>query len=90
MFPPKSAFCVKLMMTTTTMIEQKSWTFLCFFLLLLVGECLSSEAERRLLDDLLVNYQKFERPVADETEPVNLELSLSLQQVNLKPTNCRW
>jgi hypothetical protein len=40
----------------------------------------ASEAERRLLDDLLVNYQKFERPVGNESEPVELKISLSLQQ----------
>ena len=30
-------------------------------------------AERRLLNDLMANYQKLERPVANETEPVKEE-----------------
>jgi hypothetical protein len=65
------------------MFEEKKMFWLLLFLWSL-GICLSSEAERRLLDDLLINrsYQKLERPVENETLPVNLELSISLQQVN--------
>jgi len=49
---------------------------------LLVVRCQSSSDERQLLNDLLENYQKYERPVEDETLPVDLALSLSLQQVD--------
>ena len=38
-------------------------------------------AERRLLNDLMANYQKLERPVANETEPVILKFGLTLQQI---------
>ena len=42
---------------------------------------LSGEAERRLLQDLLEYYQKFERPVANEAEAVQLKFGLTLQQI---------
>ena len=63
------------------------WTTTFSFLILVLGpdRCWSSEAERRLLDDLLANYQKFERPVAIESDPVNLKISISLQQVRQFP-----
>ena len=37
--------------------------------------------EHRLLDNLLDKYQKYERPVANESSPVNLTFTLSLQQI---------
>ena len=37
--------------------------------------------ERRLLDDLLENYNKLERPVINETEAVVLSFGLTLQQI---------
>ena len=68
------------------MFEEKKTFFLLVFVTCL-GLCMSSEAERKLLDELLKDYQMFERPVADEALPVNLELSLSLQQVNKSVKN---
>ena len=41
----------------------------------------SGEAERRLLQDLLAYYQKFERPVANEADAVQLKFGLTLQQI---------
>ena len=38
-------------------------------------------AERRLLQDLLEYYQKFERPVANEADAVQLKFGLTLQQI---------
>jgi hypothetical protein len=43
------------------MLEEKR-IFLLLLFVRFLGLCLSSEAERRLLDDLLGEYQKFERP----------------------------
>jgi hypothetical protein len=43
------------------MLEEKK-IFLLLLFVRFLGLCLSSEAERRLLDDLLGEYQKFERP----------------------------
>ena len=37
--------------------------------------------ERRLLNNLLMDYQKYERPVANESLPVSLNFTLSLQQI---------
>ena len=37
--------------------------------------------EHRLLNNLLMDYQKYERPVANESLPVSLNFSLSLQQI---------
>ncbi|XP_023344309.1 acetylcholine receptor subunit alpha-type acr-16 [Eurytemora carolleeae] len=42
---------------------------------------LSSMHERRLLNDLFLNYNKLERPVNNESEPVQLSVSISLQQI---------
>ena len=42
---------------------------------------LCGTAERRLLGDLLEYYQKFERPVANEADPVRLKFGLTLQQI---------
>ena len=37
--------------------------------------------EHRLLNNLLMDYQKYERPVANESLPVSLNFTLSLQQI---------
>lgn len=37
--------------------------------------------ERRLLNDLLSNYQVLERPVSNESDVLNVTFSLTLQQV---------
>ena len=42
---------------------------------------LGGSHERRLLNDLMTNYQKLERPVADESQAVTLKFGLTLQQI---------
>ena len=42
---------------------------------------ISGSAERRLLEDLMNYYQKLERPVANESEAVQLKFGLTLQQI---------
>ena len=37
--------------------------------------------ERKLLNDLMAYYQKLERPVANESEAVQLKFGLTLQQI---------
>ncbi|KAH7960145.1 hypothetical protein HPB49_017409 [Dermacentor silvarum] len=37
--------------------------------------------ERRLLQDLLANYNTLERPVLNESEPLILSFGLTLQQI---------
>ena len=41
----------------------------------------SASNEHRLLNNLLDKYQKYERPVANESSPVELTFTLSLQQI---------
>ena len=37
--------------------------------------------ERRLLNDLSLNYNKLERPVAEESEALSIKFGLALQQI---------
>ena len=41
----------------------------------------SGPEERRLINDLLDRYQTLERPVFNESEPLNLKFGLTLQQI---------
>ena len=50
-------------------------------LIVVVHRIFAGKQENRLLNNLMENYQKYERPVADETSPVNLNFTLSLQQI---------
>ncbi|XP_068211467.1 neuronal acetylcholine receptor subunit alpha-7-like isoform X6 [Palaemon carinicauda] len=57
-----------------------------FWPLILLIVCLPKEAacgqyERRLLHDLLDNYNNLERPVDNETEPVVVTFGITLQQI---------
>ena len=47
----------------------------------MITGCWCGPDERRLLQDLMENYQKFERPVEDESQPVKLQFGLTLQQI---------
>ena len=37
--------------------------------------------ERRLLNDLNLNYNKLERPVAEESDALEIKFGLTLQQI---------
>ncbi|KAA0203360.1 hypothetical protein HAZT_HAZT006675 [Hyalella azteca] len=41
----------------------------------------AGQHERRLLSDLLGNYNPLERPVANESEPVQVSFGITLQQI---------
>ena len=41
----------------------------------------SGPHERRLINDLLERYQNLERPVFNESEPLNLKFGLTLLQI---------
>ena len=43
--------------------------------------CWAGPDERRLLQHLMENYQKFERPVENESQSVRLQFGLTLQQI---------
>ena len=41
----------------------------------------SGPNERRLINDLMLDYQNLERPVFNESEALNLKFGLTLQQI---------
>ena len=43
------------------------------------GQC--GRAERRLINDLMMFYQKLERPVVNESDAIQLKFGLTLQQI---------
>ena len=49
--------------------------------LLSLGSVDSGEAERRLLNTLMEQYNKLERPVYNESDPLVLTFGLTLQQI---------
>ncbi len=50
-------------------------------ILLSVADVLGGPHERRLLNDLLEHYNTLERPVYNESEPLQLLFGLTLQQI---------
>ena len=57
------------------------WIFCTFLMGSLCNVIFGATNEHRLLNNLLMEYQKYERPVANESLPVSLNFSLSLQQI---------
>ena len=53
----------------------------CVFFLLAIQLVAPGFHERRLLVDLMSDYNKLERPVYNEIDPVNLTFGLTLQQI---------
>lgn len=51
------------------------------FFLLLITESFQGPHEKRLLNNLLMNYNSLERPVANESEPLEVKFGLTLQQI---------
>lgn len=47
----------------------------------IVSDVLGGPNERRLLNDLLEHYNTLERPVFNESEPLQLMFGLTLQQI---------
>jgi len=47
----------------------------------LLDFCANDKNEKKLYSDLLQNYSKLERPVADNALPVNVSLQIILQQI---------
>ena len=57
------------------------WIFLTVLMGSLFNVIYGATNEHRLLNNLLMDYQKYERPVANESLPVSLNFTLSLQQI---------
>ncbi|XP_048513511.1 neuronal acetylcholine receptor subunit alpha-7 isoform X15 [Athalia rosae] len=65
---------------------RQSWMMIgCLQLVFLLGilpqEGLGGYHEKRLLNHLLANYNTLERPVANESEPLEVKFGLTLQQI---------
>ena len=48
---------------------------------MLVSGVSCGRAERRLINDLMMFYQKLERPVVNESDAIQLKFGLTLQQI---------
>ena len=75
-------FCNNHLLFSVSM--AKSDTLWIFFTILMGTICnviYGATNEHRLLNNLLMDYQKYERPVANESLPVSLNFTLSLQQI---------
>lgn len=46
-----------------------------------VAESLCGRHEKRLLNELLSSYNTLERPVANESEPLEVKFGITLQQI---------
>merc|ERR1719297_338280 len=58
------------------------WTLIVFIVhYLMIGLVACGTGESKLLNDLMAYYQKLERPVANESEAVQLRFGLTLQQI---------
>lgn len=56
--------------------------FLCNILYrLFVSDCIAGYHEKRLLHDLLDTYNTLERPVVNESDPLQLSFGLTLMQI---------
>ena len=62
-------------------INSNHWWCSLLIFLVLLSEVHGGPHEKKLLKDLLENYNTQERPVFDESEPVELLFGLTLQQI---------
>ncbi|XP_001988383.2 neuronal acetylcholine receptor subunit alpha-7 [Drosophila grimshawi] len=62
-------------------LKKHSWIFLLIYLNLSAEVCLAGYHEKRLLHDLLDPYNTLERPVLNESDPLQLSFGLTLMQI---------
>ncbi|KMY90213.1 uncharacterized protein Dsimw501_GD23953 [Drosophila simulans] len=62
-------------------LNKHSWIFLLIYLNLSAKVCLAGYHEKRLLHDLLDPYNTLERPVLNESDPLQLSFGLTLMQI---------
>lgn len=55
--------------------------FIIFLIYHLKSDCLAGHNEKRLLNDLLDDYNHLERPVANESDPIQISFGLTLMQI---------
>ncbi|XP_055904963.1 neuronal acetylcholine receptor subunit alpha-7-like isoform X2 [Eupeodes corollae] len=62
-------------------LNKYSWIFLLIYLNLSAKFCLAGYHEKKLLHDLLDPYNTLERPVLNESDPLQLSFGLTLMQI---------
>ncbi|KAL9874207.1 neuronal acetylcholine receptor subunit alpha-7-like isoform 2-T2 [Glossina fuscipes fuscipes] len=62
-------------------LNKYSWILLLMYLNLSAKVCLAGYNEKRLLHDLLDTYNTLERPVLNESDPLQLSFGLTLMQI---------
>lgn len=55
--------------------------YICIVSLYQISDSLQGYHEKRLLNSLLLNYNLLERPVANESDPLEVKFGLTLQQI---------
>jgi len=65
------------------MEEIRTWTFYLFIVIwaTLPQRSIQGPHEKRLLNHLLNNYNVLERPVANESEPIQISFGITLMQI---------
>lgn len=64
-----------------TIRDMDTHLFAVFIFLVIIKESCQGPHEKRLLNHLLTNYNTLERPVANESEPLEVKFGLTLQQI---------
>ncbi|XP_070505039.1 neuronal acetylcholine receptor subunit alpha-7 isoform X3 [Chironomus tepperi] len=62
-------------------MDRNSYSLILFVFLMIIKDSLQGYHEKRLLNTLLNNYNLLERPVANESEPLEVRFGLTLQQI---------
>lgn len=55
--------------------------FICALAIYQISDSFQGSHEKRLLNTLLMNYNLLERPVANESDPLEVRFGLTLQQI---------
>ncbi|XP_078614780.1 neuronal acetylcholine receptor subunit alpha-7-like [Branchiostoma floridae x Branchiostoma japonicum] len=63
------------------MARTPGWSICLLVLLLLPRDSLQGRHQRKLLDKLLKNYNTLERPVLNDSDPLTVNLGVTLQQI---------
>ncbi|CAD7086281.1 unnamed protein product [Hermetia illucens] len=74
-------------------MEMETYLITLLIFLLGINESTQGPHEKRLLNHLLATYNTLERPVANESEPLEVKFGLTLQQiidVEWNDYNLRW
>lgn len=62
-------------------ITELSFFYIYIYIFYCVSESVQGKYERQLLDDLLNDYNPLERPVSNESDPLEVTFGITLQQI---------